>query len=76
MVETKELRLAEHFPLVSKACKKPATAFFDCFSEKGNQPPEGDKDAGRTGLASCEKLMQVYDTCMEKEPARKLIRVR
>lgn len=36
-----EVRLADHFPRVDKSCKKPATKFFDCFSEKGNQPPEG-----------------------------------
>lgn len=36
-----ELRLAGHFPLVHKSCKKPAAKFFDCFSEKANQPPDG-----------------------------------
>lgn len=36
-----ELRLADHFPRVDKSCKKPAAKFFDCFSEKANQPPEG-----------------------------------
>ena len=36
-----DLRLADHFPLVHKTCKKPASKFFDCFSEKADQPPEG-----------------------------------
>ena len=36
-----DIRLADHFPLVHKTCKRPASKFFDCFSEKANQPPEG-----------------------------------
>lgn len=39
--EGKELRLAGHFPLVDKSCKKPAAKFFKCFSVKADQPPEG-----------------------------------
>ncbi|CAN0008661.1 unnamed protein product, partial [Hapterophycus canaliculatus] len=39
--EAKELRLAGHFPLIDKSCKKPAAKFFNCFSEKADQPPEG-----------------------------------
>lgn len=39
--EGKELRLADHFPLVHKTCKEPAAKFFDCFSEKGDQPASG-----------------------------------
>lgn len=39
--EGAELRLADHFPRVDKSCKKPAAKFFNCFSEKANQPPEG-----------------------------------
>ncbi len=35
------LRLADHFPLVSKQCQKQASTFFKCFSTKGEQPPEG-----------------------------------
>eukprot|EP00752_Nemacystus_decipiens_P011634 g10329.t1 len=70
-----ELRLAGHFPLVHKSCKKPAAEFFDCFSEKANQPPEGDAAAARNGLSACADLMASYDKCMSKVPARKLIRV-
>lgn len=36
-----ELRLAGHFPLVHKSCKKPAEKFFGCFSEKADQPAGG-----------------------------------
>lgn len=38
--EQRRLRLADHFPLIRKECKKQATDFFTCFSEKGDQPPE------------------------------------
>lgn len=47
-----ELRLASHFPLVHKSCKKPAAKFFDCFSEKANQPPEGVRDHLRNSATS------------------------
>ncbi|CAN0531379.1 unnamed protein product [Ectocarpus sp. 12 AP-2014] len=72
---TEELRLADHFPLVHKSCKKPAARFFECFSEKADQPPEGDAAAARKGLAACASLMADYDKCMSKVPARPLIRV-
>ncbi len=36
-----KLKLADHFPLVSKKCEKQASAFFECFYTKGEQPPEG-----------------------------------
>ncbi|CAM9149972.1 unnamed protein product [Ascophyllum nodosum] len=70
-----ELRLADHFPLVHKTCKGPAGKFFDCFSEKGDQPPEGDASAAKKGLAACASLMTEYDRCMAKVPAKKLVRV-
>eukprot|EP00611_Tribonema_gayanum_P019539 TRINITY_DN3402_c0_g1_i1.p1 TRINITY_DN3402_c0_g1~~TRINITY_DN3402_c0_g1_i1.p1 ORF type:complete len:106 (+),score=27.00 TRINITY_DN3402_c0_g1_i1:34-318(+) len=73
-----ELRLADHFPRHPKPCAKPADAFFACFSEKGEQPPEGDKDAGKKALAECEPLMRKYDACMfklEKKKPQQLIRV-
>ncbi len=35
------LKLADHFPLVSKKCQKQASVFFECFYTKGEQPPEG-----------------------------------
>eukprot|EP00903_Cladosiphon_okamuranus_P020288 g18618.t1 len=73
--EGAELRLAGHFPLVHKSCKKSAAKFFDCFSEKANQPPDGDATAAQNGLAACADLMASYDQCMSKVPARKLVRV-
>lgn len=70
-----ELRLADHFPRVHEKCKAPADKFFECFSEKGTQPKEGDAEAGRKGLAACANLMQNYDQCMTKIPAKSLVRV-
>jgi hypothetical protein len=41
MSSEQTLRLAPHFPRNPKPCRKPAATFFDCFSEKGEQPPDG-----------------------------------
>lgn len=34
-----------------------------------------DAEAGRKGLAACANLMQNYDQCMTKIPAKSLVRV-
>ncbi|CAM9576629.1 unnamed protein product [Chrysoparadoxa australica] len=78
MTAQSQPRLSAHFPRHPKECRKPACAFFDCFSEKGLQPEEGDKDAGRKALVECLPLMHAYDSCMEKLEQKKpqrLIRV-
>ncbi|TFJ84722.1 hypothetical protein NSK_003754 [Nannochloropsis salina CCMP1776] len=68
-----ELRVGDHFPRHPKACRVPAEKFFACFSSKGEQRAtalEGkagaDKEAGRRGLAECQKEMKAYDGCMAK----------
>lgn len=59
-----ELRLAGHFPLVHKSCKKPASKFFDCFSEKANQPPEGVSATPRTNCtASYKTPSEIHNYC-------------
>lgn len=59
--EKAEVRLAGHFPLVHKTCKKPAAKFFDCFSEKANQPPEG--VSGTLWLRNCAAYV-AYGQCI------------
>jgi hypothetical protein len=65
--------VGDHFPRHPKACRVPAEKFFACFSSKGEQRAtalEGkagaDKEAGRRGLAECQKEMKAYDGCMAK----------
>jgi|EP00624_Nannochloropsis_granulata_P005847 hypothetical protein len=66
-------RVADYFPRRPKACHAAADKFFACFSLKGEQQEtalEGkagaDKEAGRRGLAECQKEMKGYDACMSK----------
>ncbi|KAJ8600874.1 hypothetical protein CTAYLR_006987 [Chrysophaeum taylorii] len=71
--------LPDFFPLAPKACAKPAAAFFDCFSEKGNQHTQSDPDAGAKGLAECAQTLAAYEQCMtrwrRKTPQPPLYRV-
>jgi hypothetical protein len=66
-------RVADYFPRRPKPCQAAADKFFACFSLKGEQQQtalEGkagaDKEAGRRGLAECQKEMKGYDACMAK----------
>lgn len=69
--EGTELRLADHFPLVHKTCKKPAAKFFDCFSEKGNQPAEGVRAEGWpnsfAALGCCSRAHRIAPTSTNRQ---------
>ncbi|KAJ1454944.1 hypothetical protein M885DRAFT_520845 [Pelagophyceae sp. CCMP2097] len=62
-----ELKLPGYFPQAPKQCEKPAEAFFECFSTKGEQK-EGvaDPNAGRRALTECASLLTAYETCMTR----------
>lgn len=73
------LVVPDTFPLAPKYCSKPASNFFECFTEKGASNGE-DPEAGAKGIEACASTLKAYEKCMatwrRKNPQEEFYRVR
>ena len=61
-----EIQMPGFFPRAPKECKKPAQAFFDCFTAAAVKKDENDTQAGIVGYNACTSELKYYERCMQK----------